>query len=249
MTNFGMGVVSGPYIYFNLFTLLIALEVHPSIRNWSIAQIQKPAVDQNRILVLDEALTLARARAVELGSNMDLKFDLDRAQTAKKEFWQEVLVAPKLYSPILDTLCDGFDLLPRAQWWEALRVAFLPKIPQRITLFSEIKWRETEQAFEAGCVGETENYGAACQLLLDAWLYIFGYYRSVDESIFSHLANLTRQMDAPPLRIAHCIRDLAYGEESRAKDLVAMANSANPHYREIFEACLWKPTSEKEAKH
>ncbi|MHC1624363.1 MAG: hypothetical protein ACXQTR_07255 [Candidatus Methanospirareceae archaeon] len=55
-------------------------------------------------------------------------------------------------------------------------------------------------------------------------------------------------MDDPPLRIAHCIRDLAYGDESRTADLISMVKSNNPEYRAIFEACLWRPTPEEEAK-
>ena len=55
-------------------------------------------------------------------------------------------------------------------------------------------------------------------------------------------------MDAPPLRIAHCIRDLAYGDESRTDDLIAMVKSDDPHYRVIFEACLWRLTPREEIK-
>jgi len=173
---------------------------------------------------------------------------LNRTRVVRGNFWQAILVTPRLYSPILNFLCDTFDMLPRAQWWEALRVAFLPKIPQRITLFDEAMWRKVENSFETGDRGETEIYSAAWQLLFDSWLYIWGYYKSSDESIFGRLAELTRQMDAPPLRIAHCIRDLAYGDKSRMDDLVAMVKSDDTQYRVIFEACLWRLTPEEEIK-
>ena len=49
-----------------------------------------------------------------------------------------------------------------------------------------------------------------------------------------------RFTDEPPLRIAHCIRDLAYGDESRTDDLVTMVQSSDPAYKEIFERCYWR---------
>jgi hypothetical protein len=145
-------------------------------------------------------------------------------------------------------LCGAFVLEPQAQWWEALRVSFLPKIPQRITLFDQARWKRVENAFAEGNAGETEIYLAAWQLLFDSWLCIYGYYQSSEEIIFGRLADLTRTSDAPPLRIAHCIRDLAYGDESRADDLVSMVRSDDPAYRSIFETCYWRDTSEEETK-
>jgi hypothetical protein len=70
----------------------------------------------------------------------------------------------------------------------------------------------------------------------------------VHRNPFEYLAQLTAQIDSPPLRIAHCIRDLAYGDESRADDLEAMVKSNDPQYREIFERCLWIPTAEEKKK-
>jgi hypothetical protein len=84
--------------------------------------------------------------------------------------------------------------------------------------------------------------------LFDSWLYIFENHNTREESIFERLARLTQNNDAPPLRIAHCIRDLAYGDESRADDLVSMVKSNDPQYREIFERCLWLPTAEEKKK-
>jgi energy-coupling factor transporter ATP-binding protein EcfA2 len=330
MVVLSVGISSGPFIYFTLNGLQIALEVSPFILRWARVLDQDLARDQDRTRALalarartldqvldqdwvldlardqaldqvldrvlalararDRALALARARDLDrtrvlaLARDLDrtralardrvldlardrvlaLDWDLDlamaqdrtralalaraRTRVSKRDFWQAVLVTPSLYSPILDFLCDTFVMLPRAQWWEALRVAFLPKIPQRITLFDETMWKQVEKSFETGDAGETEIYSAAWQLLFDSWLYIWGYYKSSDESIFGRLAELTRQMDAPPLRIAHCIRDLAYGDKSRTNDLVAMVKSDDPQYREIFEACLWRLTPKEEIK-
>lgn len=226
------------------------------------------ALSRARDLDLDRARALSRARALDLNLNLDraldrsldlnLDRDLDRARALGRarvlgrrgagEFWQAVLAAPDLYAPIIDILCDTFALTPRVQWWEALRVRFLPMVPQRITMFDRAVWKQVETAVEDGNAGETEVYSAAWQLLFDSWLYIFEYYKSSDESIFSHLADLTREMDDPPLRIAHCIRDLAYGDESRIDDLIAMVGSDDPVYRAIFETCLWRPTPDEGAK-
>ena len=214
----------GPFIDFTLNSLLITLE------------------DQSHTHGLDRALALAR------DLDLDLDRDLDRARRATGDFWQVILVTPDLYDSILDLLCDTFALMPRAQWWEALQIGFLPRIPQRISLFDKSMWKQVENAIEKGNAGETEIYGAAWQLIFDSWLYIFGYYNESEGSIFSHLADLTREMEAPPLRIAHCIRDLAYGDESRTDDLVSMVHSEDPQYREIFETCLWRSTPEEEIK-
>ena len=43
--------------------------------------------------------------------------------------------------------------------------------------------------------------------------------------------------------VAHCICDLAYGDESRIKDLKAMVNSDDPQYRKIFETVYWRSKS------
>lgn len=163
------------------------------------------------------------------------------------DIWQVVLVTPDLYGPILDLWCAIFDLNPQAHWREALRVRFLPRVPERINDFDEKVWEQTKEAFEKEKYGETEVYRAAFQLLFDACLYIDGYYEAHREPLFDRLADLTRTIDAPPLRIAHCIRDLAYGNKSRTEDLVAMVKSDNPGYREIFERCHWILTDKEKA--
>lgn len=68
------------------------------------------------------------------------------------------------------------------------------------------------------------------------------------DSPLRHIAGGSKGIDEPPLRLAHCIRDLAYGEESRADDLVAMVNSDDPGYRKMFEECLWRSTLEDKGK-
>ena len=205
------------------------------------------ARERARALDREEALERALERALDQARGIREEA-LDQARGTKEGIWQNAIVTPGLYSYILDLLCDTFNLEPRAQWWEALRVDFLPKVPERINLFDQAVWRQVENAFANGKAGETEVYRAAWQLLFDSWLYIFGYYSSPAETIFGNLADLTRTIDAAPLRIAHCIRDLAYGDTSRADHLLAMVESQDLEYRSIFEACYWRSTPEEEAK-
>ena len=256
-----IGGIHGPFIHFTWNGLQITPDDRSSIRSWALERARglelglerARGLERAQALCRDQAMGRALGRALGLGLELGRALDLERARGLELDLdrrtgdlWQAVLAAPDLYTPIIDVLCDTFALTPRVQWWEALRVRFLPMVPQRITMFDEAEWKQVETAFEAGNAGETEVYGAAWQLLFDAWLYIFEYYKSPDESIFSHLADLTREMDDPSLRIAHCIRDLAYGDESRTDDLIAMVRSDDPGYRTIFEACLWRPTPEEE---
>jgi hypothetical protein len=164
-------------------------------------------------------------------------------------FWQSILASHELYEPLLEVLDSVFDLPFLAQWREALRTAFASEVPRRISiLFDQEQWQHVENAFEQNNAGESEIYFAAWLLLLDCWLYIFEVYKTPDETFFASLVDLTCTNDAPVLCIAHCIRDLAYGNESRIEDLVAMVQSDDPAYRTIFETCLWRPTPEEAAR-
>lgn len=114
---------------------------------------------------------------------------------------------------------------------------------ERQTFYQKETWEKVEDSFEKENAGKAEEYLAASLLILDTFLFIYGYHKSEDESIFKNLADLTGEIDAPPLRIAHCIRNLAYGDESHIEDLVSMVRSDNPEYQEIFEAALWRSRS------
>lgn len=52
------------------------------------------------------------------------------------------------------------------------------------------------------------------------------------------LAEVTRDRTEPPLVIAHCLRDIAYGNESQAADFEAMLDNPAPAYRDIFVRCF-----------
>jgi NACHT domain len=156
-----------------------------------------------------------------------------------EEFWKSSESNPTLYSPTLETLCDLLNLTPQPQWWEAIRMRGLPQVPRRITLADPGVWQRTEEAFASHHASEADCLHGASQLLFDVWLWFAGAYDHPDKSQFASLVRLTRGVDAPPLRVAHCIRDLAYGDESREDDLVAMVHSTEPGYRRLFEEAFW----------
>lgn len=222
---------------------------------WDLDQFQNWVRDRSLGQILDRAKDRVQDRAHFLDKNLLISLHMDMArardqnrsrnlkQDNKMGTWPVILSKPEFYGVILDILCDIFVLKPRPQWWEALRVHFLPRVPQRIKFFDQTSWKSTETAFEKGNANKADIYTTASLLLFDAGLYAFGYYTTKDESIFTHLADITRGIDAPPLRIAHCVRDLAYGDESRTEDFVAMVESDDPAYREIFEAAYWRPKS------
>ncbi len=145
----------------------------------------------------------------------------------------------ELHGPILDLLCDIFRLSPPAPWWAALRVRWLPRVPERITLVNPEIWRRTLQAFRDSTADEADCRHAASQLLLDIWLYLTHCIDSPKQSPFAKLTALTRSHDSACLKVAHCLRDIAYGDESRTKALTAMIQSDVPGCRQLFRRAFW----------
>ena len=68
------------------------------------------------------------------------------------------------------------------------------------------------------------------------------------QSLLAELADRTRDRPEPALRIAHCIRDLVYGDASRIDDLASMVVSDDPEYHRIFVSCYWLPTEEERTR-
>lgn len=169
-------------------------------------------------------------------------------QSPPSEFWPTVIADSKFEQFYLDLLCDTFKLQPRVQWEESLRTLFLPSVPERMDVMDQANWRAVEERYASGSLSERDDDFAAWLLLLDSRLWIGEVYQTPEESYFVRLATLTRDSSAPPLRFAHCIRDLAYGDESRTDDLVNMVRSEDPAYRRMFEECLWRLTPEEEAR-
>ena len=165
---------------------------------------------------------------------------LERARTQEGAFWQAILDDADLHSFLVDIVCDLLVLAPRPHWWEALRLRWVPRIPECITLTDPQVWKRTEESFVQNRVTEMDCLHAASQLLVDVWLWLVESHDTLEQSPFANLAQLTRDIDSPPLRVAHCIRDLAYGDESREKDLIAMVNSKDPRCRQLFVDAFWR---------
>jgi hypothetical protein len=250
-----LGFSCRPFLAYIISDLRIFLDRSTSTHGWALVWDWNRALNlaRDRALALnlarDRALALNLARDRALALNLALApyrgliWDMKQKFDNKTDLWQSILATPEFHSFILDLLCDIFTLEPQPQWWEALRVQFLPNIPKRVNLYNESLWHKVEKSFEKEKPGEFEIYFAAWLLIFDAWLYVLEYYTTKDESIFAHLADITREVDVPPLCIAHCIRDLAYGDESRTEDLKVMINSDDPEYRKIFETVYWRPES------
>jgi hypothetical protein len=273
LTTIIPGITTGPYFELGRNCLLIGAKTTSSSGLSTLALNRDLTLVQDRARALDWALdraraldwararVLARDRALNLARTRDRALDRVRTRVlardraldlaldlalASDQLWRTILNSRELYEPLLELLDIVFTLHTQAQWREALRTAFLPQVPDRIAiLFDQEQWKHVESAFEQQSDGQCEMYFAAWLLLIDCWLYIFEVYQTSDESIFTHLADLTRASDAPALRVAHCIRDLAYGDETREDDLVTMVQSDDPAYRTMFERCLWRPTPEE----
>lgn len=56
---------------------------------------------------------------------------------------------------------------------------------------------------------------------------------------FDRLAILTRRDRTPELRIAHCLRDIAFGNKSRIDDFRSMLTSSDPELRRVFVDAFW----------
>ena len=183
-------------------------------------------LDRDRARDRDLARDLARARARARNLDRDRARNLDRARARARD-------RARAYIALV------FDLKPRPQWDEALKTSLLPRIPKLNRLFDESLWAEVENRFREGKSTIGNCFFAGWQLLTDSTLYIFGHHDKPEESPFARIAELTRDYDHPALRVAHCIRDLAYGDESRTDDLVAMVKSKDRAFRKIFEDALW----------
>ncbi len=179
-----------------------------------------------------------------LGQALDRDRALDRARALSEvgsgqSFSGEALEDSSVASTLCDYIGSVFELKPEPQWGEAVRTNLLPRIPELTDLFDEGLWAEVEEHCRGAKPTDSDCFFAGWQILADSTLYIFGHHDKQEESPFATIAKLTRDIDHPALQIAHCIRDLAYGDESRGGDLVAMVKSKDPAFRKIFEDALW----------
>jgi hypothetical protein len=55
----------------------------------------------------------------------------------------------------------------------------------------------------------------------------------------ARLVQIAQRVDAPPLRIASCLRAMLLGDKSRRVEFKKMLSSTDPAYKKIFEDTLW----------
>jgi energy-coupling factor transporter ATP-binding protein EcfA2 len=215
-------------------------------------------------------LDVPGALDTSLWQTIDAIFSESKTPYLLSELRRRLWANGAVLDAVADYLTRAFDLRCNPVWGEALKVSQLTMLPDRQPLVEPAIWRSTLDAFANGTPHEQAIWMAACQLFLDGLLYTLGFYEPKNqwmhdmgypnESIAAHrataakvgvslaeLAAMTRHRPDPALRIAHCIRDLAYGDESRAEDLKAMVESDDPEYHQIFVDCYWLPTEEERA--
>ena len=208
---------------------------------------------------LDRDLSLGRDRKLHL----DPLFFGNLSRENAEVIWASTIANPQAARRITEFLCLVCDLQPGLLWNETLAVLFLPTVPQRVRFCDASWWHETRTAFDSGNPKEADIFAAAWLLIFDGVMRVLGYHdpdldslRKLDytneqlhehkiaaeesQRILAELSQQTRHREDAPLRIAHCLRDLCYGKESRAEDLKTMFNSDASVYREIFERCYWR---------
>jgi energy-coupling factor transporter ATP-binding protein EcfA2 len=205
--------------------------------------------DLNRARVRDLDRALQRARELARHGDLDLDKHWDRDLELARHRYLGVRLARDIWSAlgssrescewILGSLCAALNLRPEPFWLQALRVRFWPRVPDRITLTNPSVWHRTLQAFQGGTANQADHSSAAAQLLFDVWLRLAVYIHVREDSPFAELAERTRESAAVELRIAHCIRDIAYGDRSRVEDLEAMVESDDPELVRIFRRAFW----------
>lgn len=184
--------------------------------------------------------TQAAQRALERsGKRLSLTPETPDRLPNSPSSWIFVLENPHAHDPILKFLCDALELSPQAHWSEFIRLRLLPQIPARITIAQPARWRQVEVAFEQGSAAESDVHHAASIILLDIWLWVTHSYENPQDSPFKQLADLTYEIDAPELRVAHCIRDIAHGKRSRQAELAAMVKSKDPVLHRLFQQACW----------
>jgi hypothetical protein len=185
---------------------------------------------------------LPRRHIEDLQRARDVASQNPDARGTPNVFWREVLNSVGLHGSILDFICDAFKLVPGTHWWEALRVAFLPGMPEKNRLFDESLWTTTEESLLSNNFTDAEIYIAAWLTLLDVWIHVHEVRRSIGlpiTAVLDRIADQAKRIDAAPAAVSTCIRDIAFGNVERIGDLVSMMRSDEPDFRRLFETCLW----------
>ncbi|QNF34844.1 NACHT domain-containing protein [Adhaeribacter swui] len=145
----------------------------------------------------------------------------------------------KLITPLLNILCDGFELEPRALWFEALRVGFLPKIPET-NLFSNDYILEDKILYSNTASSFSNNgYHEALLILVNLWISIFGNPSVIENSNFLDLVENARKSDLAPVKLVVNIFDLIYSSDSKSDEIISMIISDNPEFVAMFREINW----------
>jgi hypothetical protein len=183
--------------------------------------------------------------------------------------WRYMSSDPTISVHIAKSLSDVFGLEPVDLWQETIMAVFLPSLVGRIHAIDFKNWQVTNDHFTAGMETLADIYAASFQLIIDGLLFVTGYHdpdeywlrkhlgfdnkmiaehttvASESRTLLSSIANKTRGRHEAPLRIAHCIRDLAYGDETSIDNFEKIVSSNSLVYRKIFERCFWRPEKEE----
>ncbi|MFN3076676.1 MAG: NACHT domain-containing protein [Alphaproteobacteria bacterium] len=163
----------------------------------------------------------------------------DRVRVRRWTEWSLLIAEQVIAAPLLEDISTALQLEPQPLWIEALRIRLLPGLPDRLYLFQPDVQRATIDSLRDGRRDGTSIFTAAALLMVDIWLYLFGHYDIPVDSPFSELAAVTVDVDSPVLRFVHCLRDLAFGDESRTDNLVRMVRNPRPELRSVLTEALW----------
>lgn len=88
--------------------------------------------------------------------------------------WLELKDIPDLTDPLLRRVLFNFDLNPKMHWIEALRMEYLPTVPDMLPLrYDRNRLNEISNLSTDTKLNSFEEDFLACQIILDTWLYIF----------------------------------------------------------------------------
>lgn len=95
------------------------------------------------------------------------------------------------------------------------------------------KLQQIEASFSNGVISIAHEFVAAWLLIFDSWLYVMNVYDSPDNSPFVGLVTLTRNSTAPALKLAHAIREHAFGDHAQTYYLSSMLQSLDSTLQEV----------------
>jgi hypothetical protein len=238
-----------------------------------ISMSQAEQLEADHAMPLDLALSSGRHSDKTLRHVLRSPSMYDRLWAENPDINWAALIADPVKARIINQFVISiFDLRPLPLWDEALGTLFLPTVPRRAPLADPARWHKTVSAFADGEPSRADIYSASWQVLFDGMLFVIGFYgpnedglrkqlKYSDEHVeehriaaaelkknFSAIAESTRQRHEAPLQIAHCFRDICYGDETGVAIFEAMIESGNPDILEIFKVCGWPVRNPKKKR-